>query len=259
MSKQGFDVQVQARVASVTLAGPPLNVLGTALQKALAVAVDALAAQDDVNLLVLQSGLENIFSAGADVREHLGRENVQPLLQAAHGLMAALLRFPVPTLCAVDGPCLGGALELLLACDQWLISDRASLGLPEITLGCYPPAAIVLAPQKLPAPLAAEMIQHGAILPGAEFAARSGAKLTPTAQFAGELQSLANHAGALPRGPLVEATRLLRGGAAARFLAAVGGVESAYLERLLALPDATEGPRAFLAKSKPRWNHQSHR
>ncbi len=259
MSTQGFEVQVQARVAWVTLAGPPLNVLGASLQKALTLAVDALAAQDDVNLLVLQSGLEHFFSAGADVREHLGRENVKQLLQAAHGLVGALLRFPVPTLCAVDGPCLGGALELLLACDQWLVSDHASLGLPEITLGCYPPAAVVLAPQKLPAPLAAELIQRGATLPGAEFAARSGAKLTPKGQFAQELQSLASQVGALPRGPLLEATSLLRCGAAARFAAAIGGVESAYLERLLALPDATEGPRAFLAKSKPRWNHQSHR
>lgn len=257
MPMHDFDVQVADRVATVTLARPPLNILGANMQRAMAEAVATLAMRADVNLLVLQSGLEGVFSAGADVREHMGRQEVQALLGAAHALIAALLRFPVPTMCAVDGPCMGGAMELLLACDQWVISDHATLGLPEITLGCYPPAALVLAPQRLAATLAAELIQTGASMTGAEFAGRAGAGLVPRPQFRATVQSLADHAGALPRGPLVEATRLLRCGAAQRFEAAIGGVESAYLERLLALPDATEGPRAFLAKSKPRWNHQS--
>lgn len=253
----GFKTLVTDRVASISLAAPPLNVLTSALQTQLAATVKQLAGRNDVNLLVIESALPNVFSAGADVREHLGREAVAAMLRAAHGLIAELLRFPVPTLCAVRGNCLGGAFEMMLACDQWLVAEGAGLGLPEITLGCYPPAALVLAPQKLPAALAAELIQTGRILPAAEFCPRAGCGLTPAEGFDAALaEARARHA-ALPRGVLAEATRLLRAGADARFKAAVGGIEASYLERLMSLNDATTGPTAFLAKSKPHWDHQS--
>lgn len=252
-----FTTHFSDRVASLRLGAPPLNILTTALQTELAATVKQLAGRNDVNLLVLESEVPYIFSAGADLREHLGRDNVASMLRAAHGLIAELLRFPVPTLCAVRGNCLGGAFELMLACDQWLIGEGGGLGLPEITVGCYPPAALVLAPQKLPAALAAEMIQTGRILPAAEFCPRAGCTLAPAAHFDTSLAEARTRHSALPRGVLAEATRLLRAGAAARFAAAVGGIEASYLERLLALNDATTGPKAFLAKSKPHWDHQS--
>jgi hypothetical protein len=56
---------------------------------------------------------------------------------------------------------------------------------------------------------------------------------------------------------LLEATRLLRPGAAERFEAAIRPITASYLERLLPLHDAKEGPEAFLAKRKPSWDHQS--
>jgi cyclohexa-1,5-dienecarbonyl-CoA hydratase len=251
-----FRVDVTERVCRLTLDAPPLNILTTQLQSALANAVRDLNARRDFNLLVLRSGLPGKFSAGADVREHVGRDNVQAMLKAAHGLIAAMLRSPVPTLCAVDGPCLGGAFELALACDQVVATPESPLGLPEITLGCLPPTAMVLAPMKLPAALAAELIQGGQTLPAKDFAARGGGWRV-TLDGDTEVRRLEQHYANLPRGPLVEATRLLRCGAAERFEAAVGAIERDYLERLLAIADANEGPQAFLQKRKPRWDHQS--
>lgn len=253
----GFTLHVADRVASLRLDAPPLNILTSALQTELAATVKQLAGRSDVNLLVIESALPNVFSAGADVREHVGREAVATMLRAAHGLIAELLRFPVPTLGAVRGSCLGGAFEVMLACDQWLVADTAQFGTPEITLGCYPPAALVLAPQKLPAALAAELIQSGRILSAGEFCTRAGCARVEAANFDTALAEARTRHANLPRGVLAEATRLLRPGAAERFQAAVGGIEAAYLERLLALNDATTGPKAFLAKSKPGWDHQS--
>lgn len=252
-----FTLHVAGRVASISLDAPPLNVLSAALQTELAATLKQLAGRNDVNLLVIESALPSVFSAGADVREHVGRDAVTTMLRAAHGLIAQLLLFPVPTMCAVRGNCLGGAFEIMLACDQWLVAEGAGLGLPEITLGCYPPAALVLAPQKLPAPLAAEMIQTGRVLPAAEFCLRSGCALVAAADFDTAIAAARARHADLPRGVLVETTRLLRAGAAERFTAAVGGIEAAYLQRLLTLDDATSGPAAFLAKSRPVWNHQS--
>jgi len=257
VDQQGFQVNVANRVARVLLDSPPLNILTARLQMRLAAAIAELGVHGDVNVLVLQSAVPGTFSAGADVNEHLGPENLRALLDSATELTAGLLCCPVPTLAAVDGPCLGGAFELMLACDQWLISDRAQLGLTEITLGCYPPAALVLAPQKLPAPLASEMILSGRVLEAAEFAGRAGVLCVPRAGFPAALDTACATFANLPRGALCEATRLLRAGAAERFQAAMGGINTAYLERLAGLGDTIEGVKAFLAKRNPGWDHQS--
>lgn len=257
MSEPGFHLAIENRIARLALAAPPRNVLTTAMQSAMSRALREANRRDDFNLLVIESAVPGTFSAGADVAEHLGRENVQRMLAASGSLLAAVLAMRVPTLAAVDGPCLGGGFELMLACDHWLVSDRSMLGLPEITLGCFPPAAMVLGPQKLAAPLAAAMITTGRVLDAAEFCARGNARGASVAAFATALQGICAHHAGLPRGPLEITTRLLRPGAAERFESAFGPVVAAYVEQLLPLHDANEGPEAFLAKRKPAWDHQS--
>lgn len=246
----GVETTIQNRVARVRLNSPPLNILTSSLQDQIREAFEALRKGEDHNVVVLESGLERRFSAGADVAEHRGEDNCRRMLQAAHGLIAEVLRSPTPTICVVDGPCLGGAFELALAFDQVAAGRDARFGVPEITLGCYPPAALVLMPSKLPMALASDLIQSGRVYSISELNARG-------AGFATECNPA--HYADLPRGPLAEATRLLRSGAAERFLSAVGPVEQAYLERLLTLHDAKEGPEAFLAKRKPDWDHVSYR
>jgi len=244
------ETTVQNRVARVRLNAPPLNVLTAALQDEIREAFEALRNQDDHNVVSLESALEGTFSAGADVAEHIGEDNCRRMLTSAHGLIAEVLRCPVPTVCTVNGPCLGGAFELALAFDQVVAGPDARFGVPEITLGCLPPAAMVLMPHKLPPMLASELVQSGRVLSLHELNERG-------AGF-GREPNLPRYAD-LPRGPLVEATRLLRAGAAERFLSAVGPIETAYMERLLTLHDAKEGPEAFLAKRKPDWDHVSYR
>lgn len=252
-------IRTEGPVAQVILHAPPLNILTSALQQKLAAQIAALARREEFNLLLIRSGITGCFSAGADVVEHAGEENVRALLRAAHGLIGALLDFPVPTVCAVNGPCLGGAFELALACDMLVVAQDAKLGLPEITLGCYPPAALVLAPQKLPPALAAEMITGGMVYPASALAGRgAGFVMVPTAALDAEIEAVAARYAALPRGPLCESVRLLRCGAAARFAAAVGPIEQAYLERLLPMADAQEGVRAFMEKRPPRWSQGGH-
>lgn len=251
------EVTITQRVANVRLNAPPLNILTAALQNELREAFEALRGKDDHNAVLLTSALTDVFSSGADVAEHIGRENCQAMLQAAHSLIAEVLRCPVPTICVATGACLGGAFELALACDQIIARPETKFGTPEIRLGCYPPAALLLMPQKLPALLAAELIQSGLHMTASDMNQRgAGLRIADTAD---PIAEVIQTYGALPRGPLVEATRLLRAGAAERFVSAVGSIEAAYLERLLSLKDAAEGPEAFLAKRKPAWNHIEYR
>jgi cyclohexa-1,5-dienecarbonyl-CoA hydratase len=248
-----LEISKQDRIVNIRLNAPPRNVLTSTLQTALRDELARLRGSRDHNAVLLSTALPD-FSVGADVAEHIGRDNCRRMLNAAHSLIAEVLRHPVPVIAALKGHCLGGAFELALACDMIFASEDTQVGLPEITLGCYPPAAMVLAEAKLPALVAHELVLTGAIFSARELAKR-GAGLRITSDLPQAERELAARLSGLPRGPLEESTRLLRCGAAERFEAAIGGVESSYLERLLAMRDATEGPQAFLEKRAPQWDH----
>lgn len=253
-SSGGLHCELENRVARISLDAPPRNILTSQLQAQITDALAALCGRRGHNVVILHSALPD-FSVGADVAEHIGRDNVQRMLKAAHGLIAEVLRHPVPVVACLRGQALGGALELALACDHIIADPDARLGTPEIALGCYPPAATVLAPMKLPLTLANEMVLSGRIYTAQELATR-GAALEVVPDLDTAIKTIGERYAALPRGPLQEATRLMRCGAAERFEAAIGAIEAAYLDKLLQMGDALEGPKAFLAKRKPVWDHR---
>src|SRR5208337_480613 len=78
---------------------------------------------------------------------------------------------PAPTIAAVRGQCLGGGLELALACDLVLAEETAQLGCPEIQLGVFPPAASALLPVRIGAGPAARLVLSGASVKGTDAAA----------------------------------------------------------------------------------------
>jgi 3-hydroxyacyl-CoA dehydrogenase / enoyl-CoA hydratase / 3-hydroxybutyryl-CoA epimerase len=93
--------------------------------------------------LVIRSGKESGFIAGADVTEFgaiTDRDRALPLIERGQAIMARLEGLPFPTLCLIHGFCLGGGLELALAC-RWRIAaatPETRLGLPEVNLGIHP-------------------------------------------------------------------------------------------------------------------------
>jgi len=92
--------------------------------------------------VVLTSGKSG-FIAGADIHEFQQvrtPEDALPSIQAAHAVFARFERLPCPTVAAINGFCLGGGLELALACRHRVLVDdpKAVLGLPEVMLGIHP-------------------------------------------------------------------------------------------------------------------------
>ena len=92
--------------------------------------------------LVITSGKAG-FIAGADVREFgqvASPEEAVPFVRAAHAILDRLESLPFPTVAAINGYCLGGGLELALACRHRICVDdpKAVLGLPEVMLGIHP-------------------------------------------------------------------------------------------------------------------------
>ena len=71
------------------------------------------------------------------------------MLPETHQLLRDLLAFPAATAALVEGRCLGGGFELLLACDDIIASDDAAFGFPEIRLCAFPPAGAALLPLRV--------------------------------------------------------------------------------------------------------------
>jgi len=92
-----------------------------------------------VRVLVLTSAVSGVFSAGADVVEYRQNAgNVEWGLKSQDRVARALKALrdaPVPTIAAVDGPCIGGGFGLAMACDFRLVTDRATFGVPSAKLG----------------------------------------------------------------------------------------------------------------------------
>lgn len=91
--------------------------------------------------LIIRSGKKNGFIFGADVEEFQNvktAEEAEKLAKYGQAIFNKLENFPAPTVAAINGTCLGGGLELALACKYRVAQDDAKLGLPEVLLGIHP-------------------------------------------------------------------------------------------------------------------------
>jgi 3-hydroxyacyl-CoA dehydrogenase/enoyl-CoA hydratase/3-hydroxybutyryl-CoA epimerase len=149
------------------------NVFNPTTQAALRTAVEALAAQP-VRAVVVLSGKERIFIAGADLK-WLGRlatpaEGAQASREG-QALFGLLDGFKVPVVCAIHGACAGGGYELALACHWRLASDAKEtvIGLPEVGIGLLPGwGGCARLPRLVGAAAAVDHILKAQLLPAAE-------------------------------------------------------------------------------------------
>ena len=241
------------QVARVVLAAPKANIVDQAMMAELESAFDRLATRRDLKAIVLTGEGPN-FSFGASVQEHLP-EQISGTLARFHALLRQIAEAPAPTIAAVHGQCLGGGLEVALACDLILAEETAQLGCPEIQLGVFPPAASALLPVRIGAGPASSLVLTGASVSGAVGAAIGLVARTAgpgqletvlaewlAADFLPRSAAALRYAALAVRRPLVHALE--------QYLPVL---ERLYLQDLMSEPDAAEGIRAFLEKRPPRW------
>ena len=115
-----------------------LNALNGKLMAELVKALQAADADDQVRVIVL-TGSEKAFAAGADVKEMADKTYTDVMFSNLYGAeVDAIAAIRKPIIAAVSGYCLGGGCELAMMCDFILAADTVKFGLPEINLGIIP-------------------------------------------------------------------------------------------------------------------------
>lgn len=122
------------------------NVLRAGFEHDLHDALDELTGRDPVTAIVIASAKEGSFCAGADVNELVQATSageIESLSRMAHGAMDELRDLDLPVVAAIAGTCVGGGLELVLACDRRIAADddTTEFGFPEVELGLIPGAS----------------------------------------------------------------------------------------------------------------------
>jgi len=137
-----IQVERDGAVAVVTIDNPPVNALKAALLEELEAELAALDDDADARAIVLRGAGDRAFVAGADIKEFPAlREAAAGEGGSARGIQKVSLaveRMRTPVVVAVHGFCLGGGLELAMACDVRVAAEDAQLGQPEIKLGLIP-------------------------------------------------------------------------------------------------------------------------
>ncbi len=195
------------------------------------------------------------FSFGASVEEHLPAK-CAAMLASLHALLLEMLEFPVPVLVAVQGQCLGGGLELALACGRIFAAPGAQFGQPEIKLGVFAPAASALLPYRVNQPDAEDLLLTGRSIAAEEALAMGLVQAVADDPAAAALAWFEQHLQGKSAAALACATVAARGVMQHQVRERLAALEKLYLDWLMRTHDANEGLAAFLEKRQPAWTHQ---
>ena len=257
MAFENIIFQVDAGIATITFNRPKaLNALNQVLLSEFSKALDQVAADESIRVLILTGAGEKAFVAGADIGELATFSTLQAkhFSKAGHAIIAKLQELPIAVIAAVNGFALGGGSEIALGCDFIYAADTAKFGLPEIGLGLIPGfGGTQRLPRLVGANVAKELTFTGRMMSAAE-AVQVGLvnKIVPAAALMEEVLKTAKDIAAKGRVSLRAAKQAINRGVSVD-LATGCHIEIDAFALCFASPDAREGTAAFLEKRKPQF------
>lgn len=140
MSYEFLLCDIENKVATVTINRPPVNPLNTQVFKELSQLMGELEVNNDVNVIVITGSGEKAFVAGADLNEmkDLDTVGIMNMNQTSRATFNKIENLAKPVIASINGLALGGGLELALACDLRICSEKAKFAFPETGLGIIP-------------------------------------------------------------------------------------------------------------------------
>lgn len=142
------------------------NAMDTRMHESLVNALAAAGGDETVRALVLTAAGERVFSAGADLKEMAGLSAEQAALHEPGSVrllrtLCAVLDFPKPLICAVQGKAIGAGCMLALVADELIAAESGSFSCPEIALGMPSPMGAAVIAARGPIGLVRRMVQEG--------------------------------------------------------------------------------------------------
>jgi enoyl-CoA hydratase/carnithine racemase len=248
-------LSVSDGIGTIRLERPPMNALNVAIQEELRAAAAVFGANDEVRAVIVYGG-ENVFAAGADIKEmaDMSYVDMSGRAGALSSAFDSIARIPKPVVAAITGYALGGGCELALACDWRVAADDAKLGQPEINLGIIPGAGGTQRLARLIGPARAkELIMSGRFVGAAEALAIGLVdKVVPAADVYAAAIALVTPYVSGPAAALRAAKLAVNGGLEMDIAAGLAW-ESQLFAALFATDDKREGMAAFVEKRKPKF------
>ena len=255
MAYENIIYQVEEGIATITFNRPKaLNALNAALLGELSDALDKIAADEDVRVLILTGSGDKAFVAGADITElaTFNSLSAKSFVTFGQSVLDKLQKLPIIVIAAVNGFALGGGTEIAIACDFIYASENAKFGQPEINLGLIPGfGGTQRLPRLIGTNMAKELIFTGKMVSAAE-GNQVGLvnKVVAPEALIDEVMKVAKEIAAKGKVSLRAAKQAINNGINTD-LATGLKIEIDAFALSYSSTDAKEGTSAFLEKRKP--------
>jgi cyclohexa-1,5-dienecarbonyl-CoA hydratase len=242
-------------IATLTFARPKHNVLNLDMMAELNDRLDDFLQDPALKCLVLL-GEGPSWCAGVEVADHKP-ETVDRMIAVFNGIFERIDRLEVPVIAGVHGACLGGGMEVAIACDVIVAEPKAVFGQPEIKLGFLPPYAAIRLPQLVGPSRAVEICTTGK-----RYTAQAAHQMGMVAHVSqeGELTETVEKLTSEIRdcSPLIIRLnkRAVKAHVGMPFGDALQGVSDLFLNTLMKTEDTLEGIASFEEKRRPVWKNR---
>jgi crotonobetainyl-CoA hydratase len=258
MSEDPIKTKRNGHVLEVTIDRPKANAIDLVTSRVMGEVFRNFRDDPDVRVAILTAQNEKFFCPGWDLKAAANGDAVDgDYGVGGFGGLQELRAMNKPVICAVNGICCGGGLEIALSCDIILAAEHATFALPEIRSGTIADAASIKLPKRIPYHIAMEMLLTGRWLEAQE-ALRWGMinHVHKSEELMLEARKMAELLASGP--PLVYAAikEVVREAEDMKFQDCLNKITQSQFEsidRLYHSEDQLEGARAFSEKRDPVW------